>query len=115
VRGRTCLLSVVEEEMGVVGVAGAAEDDGCGGHGGGGLCGDLRPGVLGVHLVRVPRRRHVLRPLPAVVVRVAVADLPLIHYYIYTRIYIRVGNSGTISEISLISDPSDTIILIIFV
>ena len=69
------LLRVVEEEVRVVRVAGSPEHDGRGGHGGGRLGGHLRAGVLGVHLVRPPRRRHVLRPLPAVVVRVAVPHL----------------------------------------
>ena len=68
------LLGVVQEEVGVVRV-GLAEDHGGGGHGGGRLAGDVGAGVVAVDLVRLPRRRHVLRPLPAVVVRVAVPHL----------------------------------------
>jgi hypothetical protein len=68
------LLGVVQEEVRVVRV-GVAEDDGGGGHGRGGLAGDVGARVVPVDLVRLPRRRHVLRPLPAVVVRVAVAHL----------------------------------------
>ena len=64
----------MQEEAGVVRVV-LPEHHGGGGHGGGGLAGDVRPGALAVDLVRLPRRRHVLRPLPAVVVRVAVAHL----------------------------------------
>ena len=54
---------------------GLAEADGGGGHGGGGLAGDVGSRAAAVHLVRLPRRRHVLRPLPAVVVGVAVSHL----------------------------------------
>ena len=68
------LLGVVQEKVRVVRV-GVAEDDGRGRHGRRGLAGDVGAWVVPVHLVRLPRRRHVLRPLPAVVVRVAVADL----------------------------------------
>jgi hypothetical protein len=69
------------------------EHHGRGGHGGGGLAGDVGARSLAVHLVRLPRRRHVLRPLPAVVVRVAVAHLD--------------GGTGFISsdEQSIIFDP----------
>uniref|UniRef100_A0A804PFF3 Uncharacterized protein n=1 Tax=Zea mays TaxID=4577 RepID=A0A804PFF3_MAIZE len=69
------LLRVVEQQVRVVRVPGAAEHGGRGGHGGGGLGGDLGARVLRVHLVRAARRGHVLGPLPAVVVRVAVPDL----------------------------------------
>ena len=68
------LQRVVEEEAGVVRVV-LPEHHGRGGHGGRGLAGDVGPWPVAVDLVRLPRRRHVLRPLPAVVVRVAVADL----------------------------------------
>jgi hypothetical protein len=74
VRQYTHLQRVVEEEAGVVRVV-LPEHHGRGGHGGRGLAGDVGPWPVAVHLVRLPRRRHVLRPLPAVVVRVAVADL----------------------------------------
>ena len=69
------LLRVVEQQVRVVRVAGGAEHGGRGGHGGGGLGGDLGARVFRVHLVRPPRRGHVLGPLPAVVVGVAVAHL----------------------------------------
>jgi hypothetical protein len=72
------LLCVMEEEVGVVRV-GLPEDHGGGGQRGGGLAGDVGSWTLAVDLVRLPRRGHVLRPLPAVVVRVAVTDL---HIYI---------------------------------
>ena len=68
------LLGVVQEEVRVVRV-GVAEDDGGGGHGRRGLAGDVGARMVPVDLVRLPRRRHVLRPLPAVVIRVAVAHL----------------------------------------
>jgi len=68
------LLGVVEEEARVV-RARAAEHDGGRGHGGGGLADEVGAGVVAVDLVRLPRRGHVLGPLPAVVVGVAVADL----------------------------------------
>jgi hypothetical protein len=65
---------VVQEEVGVMRV-GAAEDDGGRGERGGGLAGQVGARAVLVDAVRLPRRRHVLRPLPAVVVRVAVAHL----------------------------------------
>ena len=68
------LLGVVEEEVGVVRV-GAAEHDGRRRERRRRLAGEVRPRVVPVHAVGLPRRRHVLRPLPAVVVRVAVAHL----------------------------------------
>jgi hypothetical protein len=68
------LQGVVQEEAGVVRV-GLAEDHGRGRHGRRSLAGDVRARVLPVDLVRLARRGHVLRPLPAVVVRVAVAHL----------------------------------------
>jgi hypothetical protein len=70
----TYLLGVVQEKVRVVRV-GVAEDDGRGRHGRRGLAGDVGARVVPVDLVRLPRRRHVLRSLPAVVVRVAVAHL----------------------------------------
>ncbi|KAB8088827.1 hypothetical protein EE612_013560 [Oryza sativa] len=72
------LLGVVQEEARVVRV-GLAEDDGRGGHRRRRLAGDVGARPLPVHLVRLPRRRHVLRPLPAVVIRVAVPDLQINH------------------------------------
>ena len=74
VSSTTYLLGVVQEQVRVVRV-GVAEDDGRGRHGRRGLAGDVGARVVPVDLVRLPRRRHVLRPLPAVVVRVAVAHL----------------------------------------
>ena len=68
------LLGVVQEEVGVMRV-GAAEDDGGGGERRGGLAGEVGARVVPVDAVRLPRRRHVLGALPAVVVRVAVAHL----------------------------------------
>jgi len=68
------LLGVMEEEVGVVRV-GRSEGHGGGGQGGGGLAGDVRARAFTVDLVRLPRRGHVLRPLPAVVIGVAVANL----------------------------------------
>ena len=70
----THLLGVVQEEVGVMRV-GAAEHDGCRGERGGGLAGEVGARVVLVDTVRLPRRRHVLGPLPAVVVRVAVPHL----------------------------------------
>jgi hypothetical protein len=58
---------------------GAAEDDGGGGERGGGLAGEVGARVVPVDAVRLPRRRHVLGPLPAVVVRVAVPHLSATH------------------------------------
>jgi hypothetical protein len=58
---------------------GAAEDDGGRSEGGRGLAGEVGPRVVLVDAVRLPRRRHVLRPLPAVVVRVAVPHLSVRH------------------------------------
>lgn len=63
------------EELIGIGRVGAAEDDGGGGHGGGGFPGEVRTGVAGVDLVGLPRGGHVLRPLPAVMVRVPVSHL----------------------------------------
>jgi hypothetical protein len=54
---------------------GSSEDDGGRGERGGGLAGEVGARVVLVHAVRLPRRRHVLGPLPAVVVRVAVPHL----------------------------------------
>ena len=65
---------MLEELVGVAGVGGA-EDERRRRHCCGGFPGELGPRVLGVQPVRLPARRHVLRPLPAVVVRVTVADL----------------------------------------
>ena len=70
----THLLGVVQEEVGVMRV-GAAEDDGGRGEGGGGLAGEVGARVVLVDAVRLPGRRHVLGPLPAAVVRVAVPHL----------------------------------------
>jgi hypothetical protein len=67
------LLRVVEEVR--VMRVGAAEDEGGGGEGGGRLAGEVGAGVVLVDAVRLARRRHVLGPLPAVVVRVAVPHL----------------------------------------
>ncbi|BAS91609.1 Os04g0674900 [Oryza sativa Japonica Group] len=64
------LLGVEEEEVGVHAVVGL-EGLGGGGESGGGLAGDLRPGVVDVDLERRARRRHVLGALPAQVVAVA--------------------------------------------
>jgi len=66
-------LGLVEERARVLLVV--AEHHGGGGEGGGRLGGDLRPGRLLVDLVQRPRRLHVLRPHPALVVQVGVADL----------------------------------------
>jgi hypothetical protein len=65
---------------------GAAEDDG----GGGRLAGEVGARVVLVDAERLARRRHVLGPLPAVVVRVAVP-----HLRAHTR-FIRVTNKSII-------------------
>ena len=70
---RSYQLGLVEECARILLVV--AEHHGGGGEGGGGLGGDLRPGRLLVDLVQRPRRLHVLRTHPALVVQVGVTDL----------------------------------------
>jgi len=53
----------------------ASENDGCGGHSGGGFSGEIRPGIARIDLVSVTVRGHVLWPLPAVMVSVSVSHL----------------------------------------
>jgi hypothetical protein len=55
-----------------------AEHHGRGGERGRRLGGDLRPGRLRVDLVQRARRLHVLRPHPALVVQVGIADLTMV-------------------------------------
>nr|GMC88280.1 hypothetical protein Iba_chr04eCG8590 [Ipomoea batatas] len=59
-----------------------AEHDRGGGHGSSCLSGEIRPGIILVDLESSPGRRHVLRPLPAVVISVAIADLQKSHHFI---------------------------------
>ena len=70
----TYLLGVLEESVGVAGV-GAAKHERGRRHCCSGLPGEFGPGVLGVKAVGLTARRHVLRPHPAIVVRVTIADL----------------------------------------
>jgi hypothetical protein len=65
----------VGDELVGVGGVGAAEYDGGGGHGGGGLSSEIRPRVARVDLVGSAVGGHVLRPLPAVVVTVPISHL----------------------------------------
>jgi hypothetical protein len=87
----TNLLCVVEEEVRVMRV-GSSEDDGGGGERGGGLAGEVGARVVLVDAVRLARRRHVLGPLPAVVVRVAVTHLRA-HRSVSSRHTVRVSGS----------------------
>lgn len=68
------LLRVGEELVGV-GRVGAAEDNGGGGHGSGGLSGEVRPWVVDIDAVSLAASCHILRPLPAGVVRVPITHL----------------------------------------
>nr|GMC98113.1 hypothetical protein VIGAN_03027600 [Ipomoea batatas] len=68
------MVGVLEQLIGV-GRVGAAEDDGRGGHGGGGLAGEVGSRPAWVNFVSRPRSRHVLRPLPAIVVGVTISHL----------------------------------------
>ena len=65
---------MVQQKVGVVWVC-SPKHNRSRGHGGGRLGRHLRAGVLLVHLVGAAGGRHVLRPLPAQVVGVAIAHL----------------------------------------
>ena len=68
------LLSMGEKLIGV-GRVGAVEDDRGGGHGGGGLSGEVGTGVAGVDLICLPICGHVLWPLPTVMICVSISHL----------------------------------------
>lgn len=68
-------LAGMGEELIGIGRVVVAEDDGGGSHSGGGFSGEIRPGIAWVDLVSVAVRRHVLRPLPTVMVRVPISHL----------------------------------------
>ena len=63
------------EQLGGVSRIRVSEDEGCGGHSGGGFSGEIRPGIAGVDPVGPPVGRHVLWPLPAVMVTVTISYL----------------------------------------
>nr|GMC51750.1 hypothetical protein VIGAN_03027600 [Ipomoea batatas] len=73
-RCRTNLLCMVEEKVRVMRVCWAEHDGRCR-HCRGGLGRHVGAGVALVDFVGSPRRRHVFRPLPTVVIRVAVTYL----------------------------------------
>ena len=60
------------------------KNNGRGGHRSSGLSGEIGPGIALVDLVRLPRRRHVLRPLPAVMIGVSITHLS---YFSKKKIY----------------------------
>ena len=72
-------LAGMGEKLVSIGGVVVAEDEGGGGHSGGGFSGEIRPGITRVDLVSPSVRRHVLRPLPAVVVCVTISHLIISH------------------------------------
>lgn len=77
------LFGMVQEEVRVMRIP-RPENDGGGGHGGSCLSGEIRPRIALINLIRPTRRRHVLRPLPTVVVGVSIPNLntKFISFYI---------------------------------
>lgn len=87
-KGNSSHLVRVLEQLRRVGAVVAAEDNGGGGHGGSGLSGEVGSRVARVDSVSGSRRRHVLRPLPAVVVGGSISNLtnsPQINLHIWEK------------------------------
>lgn len=65
----------MSEKLGGVSRIGVSENDGCGGHSGGGFSGEIRPGITGINPISPSVSGHLLRPLPTVMVRITISHL----------------------------------------